>query len=80
MNNGHGGIVLTAVPSNSSIEAILCAERWCRRSGLLGYWAQSWTGRNSDTGYLQAGTHFWRPRKDDKLSQPHLVLIQRGGI
>ena len=25
----------------------------------------------------QAGTHFCRPRKDDRLSEPHLVLIQR---
>ena len=27
-------------------------------SSLLGYWAQSWTGRHSDKGYQQAGTHF----------------------
>ena len=36
----------------------LCAERWCCLSSLLGYWTQSWTGRHSDTGYQQAGTHF----------------------
>ena len=41
-----------------SIVTILCAERWCCLSSLLGYWAQSWTGRHSDTGYQQAGTHF----------------------
>ena len=28
---------------------ILCAEHLCCLSSLLGYWAQSWTGRHSDT-------------------------------
>ena len=36
------------------IGTILCAERWCCLSSLLGYWAQSWTGRHSDTVYQQA--------------------------
>ena len=40
------------------IGTILCAERWCCPSSLLGYWAQSWTGRHSDTVYQHAGTHF----------------------
>ena len=40
------------------IGTILCAERWCCLSGLLGYWAHSWTGRRSDTVYQHAGTHF----------------------
>ena len=39
------------------IRTILCAERWCCRSRLLGYWVQSWTGRHSDAGYQHAGTH-----------------------
>ena len=41
-----------------SIGTILCAKRWCCLNSLLDYWAQSWMGRNSDTGYQQAGTHF----------------------
>ena len=41
-----------------SIGTILCAECWCCLSNLLGYWAQSWTGRHSDTVYQQAGTDF----------------------
>ena len=41
-----------------SIGTILCAGRWCCLSSLLDYWAQSWTGRHSDTVYQQAGTHF----------------------
>ena len=41
-----------------SIGTIFCAERWCCLSSLLGYWVQSWTGRQADTGYQQAGTHF----------------------
>ena len=45
-------------PSITSIGTILCAERWCCRSSLLGYWVQYWTGCHSDTGYQQAGTHF----------------------
>ena len=40
------------------IRTILCAERWCCLSSLLGYWTQSWTGRHSDTVYQQTGTHF----------------------
>ena len=40
------------------IGTILCAERWCCLSSLLGYWAQSWMGSHSDTGYQQGGTHF----------------------
>ena len=31
------------------IGTIHCAERWCCFSSLLGYWAQSWMGRHSDT-------------------------------
>ena len=34
-----------------SIGTILCAERWCCLSSLLGCWAQSWMGHHSDTGY-----------------------------
>ena len=41
-----------------SIGTILCAERWCCLSSLIGYWAQSWMGRHFDTGNQQAGTHF----------------------
>ena len=41
-----------------SIGTILCAERWCCLSSLLDSWAQSWTGRHSNAGYHQAGTHF----------------------
>ena len=41
-----------------SMGTILCAERRCCLSSLLGYWVQSWTCRHSDTGYQQAGTHF----------------------
>ena len=45
--------------NHPSIGTILCAECWCCLSSLLlGYWAQSWIGRHSDTGYQQAGTHF----------------------
>ena len=40
------------------IGTILCAECWCCLNSLLGYWAQSSTGRHSDTVYQQAGTHF----------------------
>ena len=40
------------------IGTILCAECWCCLSSLLGYWAQSWMGRHSDTVYQHAGTHF----------------------
>ena len=40
------------------IGTILCAECWCCLSNLLGYWAQSWTGRHSDTVHQHAGTHF----------------------
>ena len=40
------------------IGTILCVERWCCLSSLLGYLAQSWTGRHSNTGYQPAGTHF----------------------
>jgi len=53
------------------IGTTLCAERWCCLSSLLGYWAQFWTGRHSDTAYQQAGNHFV------KQSQPHLVLVQQ---
>ena len=40
------------------IGTILCAERCCCFSSLLGCWAQSWTGRHSDTVYQHAGIHF----------------------
>ena len=43
--------------SSPSIGTILCAERWCCLSRLLGYQAQFWTGRHSDTVYQHAGTH-----------------------
>ena len=44
-----------------SIETILCAECWCCRSSLLGFLGTilDFLGtRHSNTGYLQAGTHF----------------------
>ena len=41
-----------------SMGTILCAERWCCLSSLLGYWGQSWTGHHSDRVYQHAGTHF----------------------
>ena len=45
-------LVLVDNPSiHPSIGTILFAERWCCLGSLLGYWAQSWTGRHSDTGY-----------------------------
>ena len=37
-------------PSNGTI---LCAERWCCLSSLLGYWAQSWTGHHSQHRILE---------------------------
>ena len=46
------------VTGEEEIGTILCAEHWCCLSSLLGYWAQSWTGRHSDTGYQHAGIHF----------------------
>ena len=66
-----------------SLGTILYAERWCCRSSLLGYWAQSWMGHHSDTGYSNGSINpaswhsFCWPRKDDRRSQPHLVLFQR---
>ena len=62
-----------------SIGTILCAERWCCLSSLLGYWAQSWTGRHSDAGYSNGSIipgswyAFGQLQKDDRLSQPQLV-------
>ena len=54
-----GGIVFSGCLSvHLSIGTILCAERWCCRSRLLGCWAQSWTGPHSATVYQHAGTHF----------------------
>ena len=63
MQNVRG---ITFGEEEDDIGAILCAERWCCLSSLLGYWAQSWTGRvyqhagmlDSDTVYQHAGTHF----------------------
>ena len=46
-----------------SIGTILCAECLCCLSSLLGYWAQSWTGHHSNTGYQRAGTHFANLRR-----------------
>ena len=46
-----------------SIRTILCAERRCCWSSLLGYWIQSWTGHHSDAGYQQAGTNFANLRR-----------------
>ena len=40
------------------IGTILCTEHWCCLNSLHGYWAQTWMGRHSDTGYQHAGTHF----------------------
>ena len=66
-----------------SIGAALCTEQQCCWSSLLGYWAQSWMGHHSDAGnsngsIIPANWHsFRRPRKDDRLSQPHLELIQQ---
>ena len=54
------GKFATFAPSleEEEIGTILCAERWCCLSSLLGYWAQSWMGHHSDTVYQHAGTHF----------------------
>ena len=66
-----------------SIGTILCAEHCCCLSSLLSCWAQSWTGRHSNAGYSNGSIipvswySFCRPQKDDRLSQPHLVLIQQ---
>ena len=49
---------LNWVQIHPSIGTILCTERRCCRSSFLGYWAQSLTGRHSDTVYQHAGTHF----------------------
>ena len=59
-----------------SIGTILCGERWCCLSSLLRYWAQSWMGRHSDTGYQQAGTQFADPGRMIG-SVNHLILIQQ---
>ena len=52
-------------------------------AGSWAIWAQSWTGRHSDTGYSNSSIvpaswySFCWPRKDDRLNQPHLVVIQQ---
>ena len=51
-------------------------SNWCCLSSLLGYCTQSQTGRHSDTGYQQAGTHFANLGRMTG-SHPHLVLIQQ---
>ena len=43
--------VATHCEREEEIGTILCAEHWCCLSSLLGYWAQSWTGRHSNTVY-----------------------------
>ena len=71
------------IQKSKSIGTILCTERQCCQSSLLGYRAQSWMGHQSDAGYSNGSIipakwySFCRPRKDDRLRQPHLVLIQR---
>jgi len=56
------------------IGTILCAERRCYQSSLLGHWAQSWMGRHSDAGCLNgliipaSSYSFWWPRKDESNS------------
>ena len=58
-------------------------EHQCCHSSLLGYWAQSWTRHHSNTAYsngsiiLASWYSFFWPQKYDRLSQPHLVLIQQ---
>ena len=37
-----------------SIGIVLCRERWCCQSSLLGYWAQSWMGHHSDAGWSES--------------------------
>ena len=62
--------------------SILCTEHRCCQSSFWSYWAQSWMGHPSDTGYsngsiIPASWYlFCPPRKDDRLSRPHLVLIK----
>ena len=62
---------------------ILCAEHKYCWSSLLSYWAQSWTGHHSNIEYLNGSIipaswySFCQPQKDDRLSQPPLVLIQQ---
>ena len=52
-----------------SIGVILCTERLCCQSSLLGYWAQSWTGHHSNTGYSNGSIipaswySFYQPQK-----------------
>ena len=71
------------VSIRTSIRPSICAENWCCCSSLLGYWAQSWMGHHSDTGYSNGSIipaswySFCQPQKDDRLSQPHLILIQK---
>ena len=68
---------------SKSIGTILSAELWCCRSSLLGSWEQSWMCHHFDAGFsndsiIPASWYsFCWPRKDDRLSQPHLVLIQQ---
>ena len=67
--------------SNNNWNHTLYRECRCCRSSFLGYWSQSWTGRHSDAGYLNGSIipaswySIFRPRKDDRLSQPPGVLI-----
>ena len=49
---------LPSIILEEDIGTILCAERWCCLSSLLGYWAQSWTGRHSDTVHQHPYTRF----------------------
>ena len=70
----------------SSIGTILCTERRCCQSSLLGYYAQSWMVSHSDTGFSNDSiipaswySFFW-PWKDDTLSKSHLVLNNRAGF
>ena len=54
----QNNIYIRVVEEEEEIGTTLCAGRWCCLSSLLGYWAQSWMGRHSDTVYQHAGTHF----------------------
>ena len=60
----------------------LCIEHWCCQSSLLGYLVHPWIIHHSNTGYSNGSTipaswySFCQLQKDDRLSQPHLVLIQ----
>ena len=58
-----GKVNLNYLSIHPSIGTILYAERWCCLSSLLGYWAQSWMGHHSITGY-QASWYSFLPTSE----------------